>query len=133
VRMTKAVPLMSVQNVSDDARFRRRFAAHRPFLYLAGAHVECGCGFPARAAEPSAPARRTDPADLQSLQALAQYFRRACRGHSTVELYLRWAHEEFEPPLSHRNASLADLGDSGFRLRHREFLTAGRAMAGACT
>ncbi len=103
------------------------FGPDRPFLYLAGAHVECGCGFPAVAAEPGAPERRTDSAELESLQALAQYLRRACRGQSTVELYLCWAHEESEPPLSRRTVDLADLGHSGFRLRHRELLTVGRA------
>jgi hypothetical protein len=127
VRKTKAAPFLSVRALSDDAHVRQRFGPDRAFLYLAEAHVECGCGFPVVAAEPSGPERRTDPADLQSLQALAQYLRRACRGHSTAEIYLCWAHEESEPPLSRRTVSLADLANSGFRLRHRELLTVGRA------
>jgi hypothetical protein len=89
--------------------------------------VECGCGFPAVEAEPGAKAAHVDPADFQSIQALAEHLREACRRHSTVELYLCWVHEESEPPLTRRTVPLPDLRGTDFRLRHRELLTAGRA------
>jgi hypothetical protein len=70
---------------------------------------------------------RVDPADIQSMLALAEHLRVACRRQSTVELYLCWVHEEAEPPLTRRTVSLPHLRDGHFRLRHRELLTVGRA------
>ena len=127
VRKTKAAPFLAVQDVGQDAHLPGCFAPDHEFLYLAGAHVECGCGFPAMPADADAPQARVDAADLQSMQALAEHLREACRRHSTVELYLCWANEETEPPLSRRTVSLPDLREAAFRLRHRELLTVGRA------
>jgi hypothetical protein len=127
VQKTRAAPFLAVQDVSNDARARGRFGPDRAFLYLAGGHVECGCGFPAVSAEPGVSEARVDPADLQSMQALAEHLRDACRRHSTVELYLCWVHEEAEPSLTRRTVSLPDLRRDDFRLRHRELLTVGRA------
>jgi hypothetical protein len=127
VRKTAAAPFLSVEDVSGNARARGRFGSDRRFLYLAGGHVECGCGFPVAPAEPGAPETRVDPADLQSMWALAEQLRDAVRRKSTVELYLCWAHEESEPPLTRRTVTLPDLRDRAFRLRHREILTVGRA------
>jgi hypothetical protein len=89
--------------------------------------VECGCGFPAMPAGPDVSEPRIDPADIQSMLALAEHLRVACRRHSTVELYLCWVHEEAEPTLTRRTVSLPNLRDGHFRLRHRELLTVGRA------
>jgi hypothetical protein len=119
VRKTKAAPFLAVEEVNENARPRDRFGPDREFLYLAGGHVECGCGFPATPAEPAAREARVDPADLQSMQALAEHLREACRRHSTIELYLCWVHEESEPPLTRRTVSLPDLREATFRLRHR--------------
>src|SRR5260221_6520334 len=127
VRRSKAAPLLAVQDVSDDARVRERFHPDRKHLYLAGGHVECGCGFPAVLAEGNKRDAPDDSKDLQSLTALADQLHGACRRHSTVELYLCWATEETEPPLTRRTVTLEDLRDSRFRLRHRELLTVGRA------
>ncbi|SRR5260221_1820878 len=127
VRRATATSLLAVQDITEDARARKRFGEDKGFLYLAGAHVECGCGFPALPAEPDGPESKVDPQDAQSLQALAQYLREACKRHATVELHLCWVHEEPEAPLSRRTVSLSDLHDPAFRLRHREILTVGRA------
>jgi hypothetical protein len=127
VRRSKAAPLLAVQDVSDDARVRERFHRDRKHLYLAGGHVECGCGFPAVLAEGNKRDAPEGSKDLQSMTALADHLRGACRRHSTVELYLCWATEETEPPLTRRTVTLDDLRDSRFRLRHRELLTVGRA------
>jgi hypothetical protein len=127
VQKTKSAPFLAVQDVSDNARARGRFGPDRAFLYLAGGHVECGCGFPAMPAEPDVSEPRVDPTDIQSMLALAEHLRAACRRHSTVELYLCWAHEEAEPPLTRRTVLLPNLREADFRLRHRELLTVGRA------
>jgi hypothetical protein len=123
---TKAAPLLAVQDVSGDKRVRDRFPG-REFIYLAGAHVECGCGFPALSSDPGGGVSPVDPMDLRSMRALADHLRGACKRHDTVELYLCWVHEESEAPLSRRTVTLKDLRDDGFRLRHRERLTVGSA------
>lgn len=127
VRRSNASPVLTVQETPDDARARERFHPDRKYLYIAGGHVECGCGFPAVLAEGNKRDAPDDPKDLQSMTALADHLREACRRHSTVELYLCWATEETEPPLTRRIVTLQDLRDSRFRLRHRELLTVGRA------
>ena len=127
VHKTRAAPFIAVHELGVDVRAKGRFGPDRDFVYLAEGHVECGCGFPAVQAEPGAPDPRLDPADLRSMQALAEHLSGACRRHSTVELYLCWVHEESESPLTRRTVTLDDLRDSAFRLRHRELLTIGRA------
>ena len=126
VARSKASPFLSVQVASGGSAVPDRFHPDREYRYVAGGHVECGCGFPAVLAngEPDAP---SDPTDLQSMKALADHLREACRRHSTVELYLCWVHEESEPPLTRRSVTLDDLRSATFRLRHRELLTVGRA------
>jgi len=123
----KSSPFLSVQDLGDADRVREHFGPDREHLYLAGAHVVCGCGFPAVQADGSGRDDRVEPEDLQSKQALAEHLRDACRGNGTIELYLCWTHEESEPPLGRRTVSLRDLRDPAFRLRHRELLTVGRA------
>jgi hypothetical protein len=127
VQRSKTAPFLSVRDAADNARARARFHPGREFLYLAGAHVECGCGFPAVPAAGDKPDATVDAADLKSMGALADHLRDACRRHSTVQLYLCWVHEEPEAPLTQRTVTLDDLRDPGFRLRHREILTVGRA------
>ena len=128
VRKTKEAPFLAVEDVSRDARVRSRFGSDPTFVYLAAGHVRCGCGFPAVTAAPDASDSTFDPADFQSMQALAEHLRDACRGQSTVDLYLCWPHEEMDPPLTRRTVSLPDLRDATFRLRHREILTIGGAV-----
>ena len=113
--------------MGDDAQARGRFSPERPYVYLAGGHVVCGCGFPAIQAKGQAEPGQVDPADLESMRALADHLREPCRRNSTVELYLCWVHEESEPPLGRRTVSIDDLRGPSFRLRHREVLTVGRA------
>jgi hypothetical protein len=123
----KGSPFLTVEDVSSDARARAHFHPERRYLYLAGGHVECGCGFAAVQADGTKPDAPPDPADHQSMRALADHLREACRRHSTAELYLCWVHEESEPPLTRRTVTLDDLRDAWFRLKHREVLTVGRA------
>jgi hypothetical protein len=126
VSRSKASPFLSVQVAPASSAMPDRFSGDRKYLYIAGGHVECGCGFSAVLAngEPDAP---SDPADSQSMKALADHLREACQRHATVELYLCWAHEQSEPTLTRRTVTLADLRSAPFRLRHRELLTVGRA------
>ena len=126
-RKKRSAFLLSVDDVSTDPSARGRFGSDREFVYLVGGHAPCGCGFPAIPAEAGPPGLDVDPLDLQSMRALAEHLRDACRGHSTVELYLCWAHDESEPPLTQRTVVWPDLVEDHFRLRHREMLTVGRA------
>jgi hypothetical protein len=131
-RLGKRSPFLSVREVSDDTQARGRFSPERPFVYLAGGQVVCGCGFPAIQAEEDAEPDQMDPADLERMRAWADHLREACRRHSSVELYLCWVHEESEPALGRRTVSIDDLRSPSFRLRHRElnsreFLPTGQA------
>lgn len=124
VKRSQSAPYLEIAEV-QSGRAPAFFGADRPFVYLAGAHVECGCGFPAVAAAPDSSPSRLDDADVRSMQALAEHLREACRGHSTVELYLCWVHEQAEALATRRTATLDELRQPGFRLRHRELLTVG--------
>jgi hypothetical protein len=127
VRRTKATPYLEVREADPRSQVRNLFGKDRPYIYLAGAHVECGCGFPSLTAPPHAEPSAPHEADSRSMLALADHIRPACRKHSTVEMYLCWAHEESEPAVGRRTLSLPDLRDGEFRFCHRELLTVGRA------
>ena len=99
-----------------------------PFLYLAGGHVECGCGFPSETVDSRPDPPKLSRADLASLAALAEYLRPACPKYATIQLYLCWAGREGEASGSRRSVSLDDLRQSGFRLKHHEILTVGRNL-----
>ena len=101
------------------------FGPDREFLYLAGGHVVCGCGFPAVQADGEE--GKVEPKDLETMGVLAEHLREACRKHNTLELYLCWVHEEDESPIGRRTVSLDALRSPEFRFRHREVLTVGKA------
>jgi hypothetical protein len=131
VRRGANSPHLDVAPASDAGAIRSFLRPDLPFLYLAGGHVKCGCGFPSETADSQADPAKPDPADLASLAALAKYLRPACRKQATVQVYLCWAGLEDEPPDSDRNVSLDDLCQPSFRLRHKEVLTIGRGTIGA--
>jgi hypothetical protein len=125
VRRTKAQPYLEIRKAPKTERVRRIFGPDRKHLYVAGAHVVCGCGFPT--ATGSDRPDQVDGRDLSSMKALVAHLRPSCRRHSTLELYLCWPQEETEDPVGRRTVSLPDLEEPDFRLRHREILTVGRA------
>jgi hypothetical protein len=122
----RSSPYLSVEDAEPSANIRRQLRGDLPHVYLAGGHVECGCGFLAISDETDASPRRVDPADVASMSALADHLRDACRKHEAVQLYLCWPHEEAEEPIGRRSASLSELKGPEFRFRHRELLTVGR-------
>ena len=98
------------------------------FLQVAGGHVECGCGFPSQTTHEEPDPAKLSQADVASLTALAEYVRPACSKYAIVQLYLCWANQEGEGPVSRRSATLDDLREPGFRLKHQEVLTLGRTL-----
>src|SRR5436309_10860757 len=96
VRRTKGHPYLQVDEVANEAWARALFRDDLANLYAAGAHAECGCGFPFEPVEPITKRGRPDDADLASLIALANHIRDACRKRSVVQLYLCWSHEVSE-------------------------------------
>jgi hypothetical protein len=128
VRRSSRDPYLEVAPVSDVPTIRAFLRADLPFLYLAGGHVGCGCGFPSETADAQPDPKKLDQADLASLTALAEYVRRACRTDAALQLYLCWAGEESEAPESRRSVSLDHLCQPGFRLKHRQILTVRRTL-----
>ena len=121
-------PNLGIALAASDSPVRPYLRGELPFLDLAGGHVPCGCGFPDEPAEGDPKPGKVDEADSRSLSALAEHLRPACRKYATVQLYLCWAGQEYDAPVSRRSATLDDLREAGFRLRHRQVLTVGRSV-----
>jgi hypothetical protein len=109
-------------------RVRQLLDPELPFLHVAGGHVECGCGFPSQTTDEAPDPENLSQADVASLTALAEYVRPACSKYATVQLYLCWVNQEGQGPVSRRSATLDDLREAGFRLKHQEVLTLGRTL-----
>ncbi len=116
-------PFLEVCRAPEEAAVRRFLQGDLPNLYLAGGHVECGCGFPSETADGELDPKQVEPADVESLHALGEWLRPACRKRGTVRLCLCWAGLEGELPESARTVSLSQLREPGFRLKHGEVLT----------
>lgn len=123
-RLSKKSPYLRVIKAEEDDPARGHFSGDLPLHYVAGAHLVCGCGFPAEYddGKPS----KVDANDLQSMRTLAECIREACREDSWVEMFLCWVNDDDEPPVGRRNVAWEELLDPAFRLRHRELLTVGR-------
>jgi hypothetical protein len=130
VRRGAQSPYLEVATAPDSAvrEIRPLLRPDLPFVHLAGGHLACGCGFPSETTESHPDPSRLDQADLASLSALAEYVRPACSKYATVQLYLCWASQEGLGPVTRRSATLDDLRQPGFRLRHQEVLTVGRNL-----
>ena len=95
----------------------------KPYVYYAGSHEGCGCGFsygwwdgddPAR----SAPAR-------ESVRRLGAYLEAATRTAGPLELYACWSGDESEAPRHRRELTPRDFRPdaSEFQLEERTFAT----------
>jgi hypothetical protein len=116
-------PFLEVRRLPSHARIPAFPRSGLDHVYVAGGHVECGCGFPDVLANGGNQSEPVEPADLRSLQALAEWLRPACGKRRIVRLYLCWAGHEADPPESELTICLAGLRASGFRLRHKQVLT----------
>ncbi len=122
LRRSARSPFLEVRR-APEAPVRRFLQGDLPNLYLAGGHVECGCGFPSETTDGELDPKRVEPADVESLRALGEWLRPACRKGGAARLYLCWAGLEGEAPESARAVSLSQLREPGFRLKHGEVLT----------
>jgi hypothetical protein len=111
-------PLLEVRRATDEVPVLRFLQGDLSNVYVAGGHVECGCGFPAETTDGELDPKRLEAADVESLHALGEWLRPACRNGGTVRLYLCWAGQEGESPESARTVSLSELREPGFRLKH---------------
>ena len=100
--------------------------ANNRISILAGAHLKCGCGFPADSSEYVHNEKPAEAVDVASMRAVAAYIGKACSRDATVRPYLCWAHELEDDPVGKRSVSLAELRNAMFRFRHKELLTVGR-------
>jgi hypothetical protein len=128
VRRGPKSPDLDVAQAPPDSPVRPYLREDLSYLYVAGGHVPCGCGFPDEPAEGDAKPGRVDEADRRSLSALVEHLRPACRKYATVQLYLCWAGQEYDAPAGRRSTTLDDLREAGFRLRHKQVMTVGRSL-----
>jgi hypothetical protein len=121
VTKSNAQPYLELRPVHAQDAVPDHLQAARSEVYVAGAHVECGCGFPTQASDGKR-ARTADAADIESLRRVVEIIRPACKGSRAVELYLCWLHEIGDQPVGARVTTLADLRDATATLRHKERL-----------
>jgi len=128
VRRGKQSPYLEVAPVADAGEVRALFRPDLPFVCLAGGHLGCGCGFPSETTDLGPDPEKLDQSDLASLAALVEYVRPACSKDGSAQIYLCWANQEGDGPLSRRSVSLDELLQPGFRLKHQQILTVARNL-----
>jgi hypothetical protein len=103
----------------QDEMIRRLFS--KLFVYYAGSHEGCGCGFQFGEYPES------DPGELASAKhsrwELVKYLSREVRRHRAIELYACWDGDQSEPPVHFVHLRPADLVQTHTYFREREFIT----------
>ena len=111
-------------HVTDVPKRRRRVCKHftKRYVYYAGSHERCGCGFQYGEwpGEEEAEAEGY-AASRQSRADLAEYLRQALRLVSEVELYACWVGHEPQAPSRAGSITPDDLTTSRTSFREREF------------
>ena len=102
-----------LEAVPEDAPVRDRFSL--PFVYFAGTHLGCGCGFQKY--------ENDDEADktLANYTALAGVIRDALSHSSSVEVFTCWEGDDHEPEVL-GSIGVSELLRPEFVLQERQFL-----------
>jgi hypothetical protein len=104
---------------------RKQFT--KPYVYEAGSHEGCGCGFaygiwPIDDDSPWAEGRRADEeAGRESVRRLSEYLSRAVE-EGEVELYACWDGDQEKDPVERATITPADLGGPAFEFKDSQFL-----------
>ena len=100
----------------------------KPFVYYAGSHTGCGCGFQEGREYPQEESDREElvAADA-SRQGIEAFAREALELQRMVEIYACWSGDEAEAPATRRRLDFPSFPD-GFK--EREFLVVGRSARG---
>lgn len=124
VKRSQREPYLQVENLTNaQAAVLRHFRREFKHFYVAGAHMRCGCGFPALPADPQAKQTRIPEDDRKSVARLRDYLRAGLGKGRPVMLYLCWPGDESEAPRNERSITLEELEDPEFRFRTSEILT----------
>lgn len=96
----------------------------KPFVYYAGSHEGCGCGFQYGRQHPVVEDDREElvAADA-SRRAIEAFAREALERQPAIEIYACWSGDEAEPPATESKLEVPSFPD-GFK--EREFLVVGR-------
>jgi hypothetical protein len=105
---------------------RRHFRKEFEHVYVAGAHVSCGCGFPEHpSGELDKPVKIAHEDKLTMLR-LHQHLQPIVGKRPQVQLYLCWWGDEDEKPRHERVVRLGELTDPLFRFKRMEILSVRR-------
>ena len=102
-----------LEALPEDAPVRDRFSL--PFVYFAGTHLGCGCGFQKY--------ENDDEADktLANYTALAGVIRDALSHSSSVEVFTCWEGDDHEPEVL-ESVRVSELLLPEFEFKERQFL-----------
>lgn len=124
VKRSQREPYLQVEGLTTaQVAVRRHFRREFNHFYVAGAHMRCGCGFPAHPSDPQAKLTRIPEEDRKSVACLRDYLRAGLRKGRPVLLYLCWPGDEGEAPRNERSITVTELEDPEFRFRTSEILT----------
>ena len=115
-------PAFHVTELPDsEAAVRARFS--KPYVYYAGSHEGCGCGFSYGWWDGDEP-ERTAPA-RESVRRLRAYLEAATRAAGPLELYACWSGDEGDEAWHRRELTPRDFAHDAaeFQLEERTFAT----------
>ena len=109
-------------NVTPLSEYEEKVRVHLPlpYVYCAGSHTFCGCGFNEGREyfNPEEPASNNLDS-LDSSSKLAQFIKE----HGVEQIYSCWSCDEGEPQVFERSILAETLTDPTFVFRERELLT----------
>lgn len=122
-------PAFHVVERADPAEpVRQRFT--KPFVYYAGSHESCGCGFHYGGYYNADPDAAVEPAVADCRRRFGDYLAVALQHQSEVEVYACWSGDEGEPAEYHDRATPAEVGSGEVYVRERELVIVSDAFAG---
>ena len=119
VGWNEAQPGFHVSELSreDDEKVRGQFS--KPYIYYAGAHTYCACGFDYG----RNPKYQDDVEESrQSVAGLSEYLVRETALHGSIELYACWEGDQAEKPNSRKVITAGEIGGESFWFEERQFL-----------
>ncbi len=127
IRRSLKEPFLQVEVIEDiDAAVRRQFHYGFDNFSVAGAHLSCGCGFPALPLDPSDKLRPIPLEDRKSVERLREYLSKVVTKRKPVQLYLCMPGDEHNQPRNDREIALAEFDNPEFRFLRSELLTVRR-------
>ncbi len=123
VRKTRSAPFLDLQPVGDAGCALRRHLSTQdfPYIYVAHAHEQCGCGFPEEYIARKPP--KAVPEDRKTMAALQTALSRAVRGRPRVKILLAFIGMENDPVNEGRSVPLSELTNLEFWLQRGEVVT----------